>query len=419
MQILLKKATIVSPTSKFHLKKKDIFIKNGIIDKIADSITEKNAKIIESKNLHVSIGWMDLFADFCEPGFEQKETIESGIMVAASGGFTDVCVIPNTNPVIGDKSMVASIKNKSTIVNLLPLGVATKNCEGKDLSEMYDMSAGGAVAFTDGKKPIQNAGLLLKALQYIKSFNGVIIQIPEEQSLTKHGNMNEGIVSTNMGMQAKPAIAESIMIQRDLDLLEYTESKIHFTGVSTKKGLELIRQAKKKGLGVTCSVSPHHLIFTDENLKDYDSVYKVNPPLRTELDRKALLKGVQDGTIDAIASHHIPQDWDSKQKEFEYAQDGMIHLQTILSELLQADSTISIDKWIELLTTNPRNIVGWKIPEIKENENACLTFFDAKSEWLYDSNSNKSLSENSPLLNKQLLGKVIGIINNNQIYINE
>ena len=414
MQLLLKKVTILSPTSKYHLKKKDILIKNGLIEKIADSINEKVKTVIDEKNVYVSIGFMDLFADFCEPGYEHNDTIATGMKASLAGGFTDVCLLPNTNPIIQNRSTIESIKSKSDLVNLHPLGAVSKNTEGKDLAEMYVMKEGGAIAFTDGKKTIQDAGLLLKALQYIKTFDGVIIEIPENTSISKHGLMHEGIASTKLGMPGKPAISEYIAIQQSLELVSYTNSKIHFTGISTKKSIELIKQAKKQGLQVTCSVTPYHLLYTDADLETYDSLYKVNPPLRTDEDRKALLKAVEDGVVDSIASHHFPQDWDSKTKEFEYAKNGMITLQTMLPSLLKASSKITLEKWISLLTEKPREILSLPMPIIEEKQPACLTVFNPTEKWNFNTTNNESLSANSPLLNSELIGKIICVINNNQ-----
>jgi len=424
MRILVKKATILSPTNKYHLKKKDIFIKNGIIEKIADSIDNKivdskKLLIIDKKNTFISIGWLDIFSDFCDPGFEHKEDLISGSKSAAAGGYTDICLIPNTKPYTTSKSSVDYIKSKSHFINLHPIGAISEKLEGKDLAEMYDMKLNGAVAFSDGIKPVQESGLLLKALQYVKAFQGVVVQIPEDYSIAKNGLMNEGIISTKLGIQGKPSIAESIQIQRDIELANYTESHIHFTGVSTKKSLALIKQAKKQGIQVTCSVTPYHLFYTDQLLENYDSVFKVNPPLRNEEDRLALVKGIEDGTIDCIATHHFPQDWDAKEVEFEYAKPGMIGLQTTLAILLKACQDISIDKLISLITEQPRKILGLEIPEIKEKEKACLTIFNTDEEWQFNEASNLSKSNNSPLYNQTLKGKVLMVINNNLIHINE
>ncbi|MBL7765041.1 MAG: dihydroorotase [Chitinophagaceae bacterium] len=419
MQLLIKKAIILSPGSKFHAKKKDILIKNGVIESIGDQLAAKSARIIEAKNCYISIGWFDLFADFCDPGNEQKETLLSGSHAAAAGGYTDVCLIPNNQPVTSGKSAVEYIKSKSDLVTLHPIGSVSKNTEGKDLAEMYDMKLSGALCFSDGKKPLQHTGLMLKALQYIKTFQGTILQIPEDTSVAPHGLMNEGLISTQLGIQGKPAISEWIMVQRDLELLKYTNSSLHLTGISSKRSLDLIRQAKKQGLNISCSVTPYHLLFSDSSLNTYDSLYKVNPPLRTEADRKALIKGVEDGTIDCIASHHIPQDWDAKVREFEYASSGMIGLQTVLPMLLQCEAKVNIERWIEMLTTNPRNILKVAYKGIEEKQPACLTVFSTSEKWRFNEQSNLSKSKNSPLFGHELTGKVLAIVNNHRTAIYE
>lgn len=419
MHILIKKATVLSPESKYHLKKKDILIKNGIIEKIADSINEKAKVIIAQKNMYVSAGWVDLFADFCDPGFEQKETLSTGAMVAAAGGYTDAFVIPNTNPPTSSKTAVEYIKNENDLVNLFPIGSVSKNIEGKDLAEMYDMKLAGAIAFSDGRKTIQNSGLLLKALQYVKTFEGIIIEIPEDREITKNGLMNEGVVSTQIGLQAKASIAEDIHTYRNIELLRYTQSKIHLTGISTKKSIDLIRQAKKQKLNVTCSVTPYHLLYSEQMLECYNSHFKVNPPLRTEEDRKALIKAVEDGTIDCIASHHTPQSWDDKQVEFAYAQSGMLSLQTTLHMLLKLESNITIDKWVSLLSDQPRKIFSLPQPKLEAGADATLTIFSTTEPWTYNEKSNQSLSENSPLFQETLQGKILCVINNHKHRIYE
>jgi len=419
MQVLIKKATVYSPGSKFHLKKKDLLIKQGVIEKIGDQLSLRGGRTIEGKQLMVSAGWMDLFADFCDPGLEHKETLESGMRAAAAGGFTDVCVVPNTRPVTSGKSQVEYIRSKSGLVQLHPMGTISKNLEGKDLAEMYDMKLSGAAAFSEGHKPLQHSGLMLKALQYVKTFNGVLIEIPEDTAISKSGLMNEGPVSTQMGLQGKASIAESIQLYRNLELLQYTDSRLHMTGISTRKSVDMIRQAKKRGLKITCSVTPYHLLYTDQEVAGYNSLFKVNPPLRTEDDRKALLKGIEDGTIDCIASHHCPQDWDAKEVEFAYAGEGMITLQTMLPMLLQAGPHIPVTRWVDMLSSAPRNILMMDTPLIAEGEAACLTVFQASEPWEYSRENNESLSANSPLLGQTLHGKILAVINQQQMAIHE
>ncbi len=419
MQLLIKKATILCASSIYHLKKKDLLIKDGVIIKIADRITESATNIIDQKNTYVSLGWVDVYADFCDPGYEHQETINTGMEAACAGGFTDVFIIPNTNPTTSNKSAVEYIKNHTGIVNVHPIGAVSKNIEGKDLAEMNDMHAAGAVAFSDGKKTIQDSGLMLKALQYVKTFDGVIIEIPEDLGISKNGLMHEGTVSTGIGVQGKPALAEDIHTYRNIELLRYTQSNIHLTGISTKKSMDLIRQAKKQHLAVSCSVSSYHLLYNHTQLESYNSIYKVNPPLRTEEDRKALIKAVEDGIVDCIASHHTPQHIDNKQVEFAYAKNGMITLQTMLNMLTQVSEHITLEKWIALLTEKPRELFKLKKQTITQGATACLTVFNTTSDWPYDQSSNKSLSQNSPLYGQTLTGKILCVVNNHQYQIHE
>src|SRR6218665_2381448 len=358
MSLLIKNATISDPGSEHHGHQADIFIRKGVIAAIGKNLKEKADKVIAGTALQVSPGWVDVLADYCDPGYEHKESIITGLNAAAAGGFTDVFVVPNTQPVITTKSVLEYVLKKAEghQVNLHVLGAVSKNTEGKDLAEMMDMQHSGAVAFSDGWHPVQNAGLMLKALEYVKAFNGIIVQIPIQASLAQGGLMNEGETSVRLGMSGIPNIAESLLVQRDIELVRYTGSRIHFSGISTPESLALIRAAKKEGLDVTCSVTPYHLMFTEEMLQTYDSVYKVAPPLRTEAERKLLVKALTDGTIDCIATHHQPQDWDAKVSEFEYAQAGMIGQETCLAMLIAAAPKVEASRWAELLSINPRRI---------------------------------------------------------------
>ena len=363
MKVLIKQATIISSSSPFNGQTKDILITNGTITAIGDAISEKADQQIEQPGLCISIGWMDVFSNFADPGFEYKETLETGAKAAAAGGFTDVMVIPNTNPVVHSKSQVEYIiqKSKSLAVNIHPIGAVTKNAEGKDLAEMYDMHQSGAAGFGDGVNSIQSSGIMLKALQYVKSFNGTVIQIPDDKSIGTNGLMNEGIISTRLGLPGKPTIAEELLVARDIKLARYADSKLHFTGVSSAKSLEYIKRAKDGGLHVSCSVTPYHLFFTDTDIQQYDTNLKVTPPLRTATDREALLKAVADGTVDCIASHHFPQNWDSKTCEFEYAREGMIGLESlfgVVRELVISNLEFGLENLVNLLSINPRKIFG-------------------------------------------------------------
>ncbi len=418
MKVLIKQAHIICSSSPFHGQVKDILIIDGIIDKIADNITENAEEIIANDNMHVSIGWMDVFAHFTDPGYEHKETLATGAAAAAAGGFTDVMIVPNTNPAVSSKSQVEYIVQKSVAlpVNIYPIASITKNTEGTALAEMYDMHASGAIAFSDGTQPVQSPGLLLKALQYVLAINATIIQVPDDKSISAHGLMNEGIASTRLGLPGKPAIAEELMIVRDIELLKYTKSKLHITGVSTKKGIELIAAAKKEGLNISCSATPYHGWFCDEDLAAYDSNLKVNPPLRTRADMMAVRQAIQDGTVDCIASHHFPQHWDDKTCEFEYAKNGMIGLQTLFAAVNSFEN--DLPKLIDQLTIGPRNIFGLALPQIKEGNLACITLFNPLQQYIFEERMILSKSHNSPFIGKTLKGKIIGIINKNKTVIN-
>jgi dihydroorotase len=426
MKVLIKQVIIVHPkafgsSSPLNGLQKDILIKDGVIQLIEDHITEPADTVIEQQGLHVSIGWMDIFSHFCDPGFEYRETLQTGANAAAAGGFTDALVLPNTNPVIHTMSQVEYIiqKSKGLVANIHPLGAVTKNAAGAELAEMYDMQQSGALAFTDGTNSIQSPGLLLKALQYVLAFDGTIIQVADDKTINPQGLMNEGIISTQLGLPGKPAIAEELMIARDIELVKYTGSKIHFTGISTKKGIELVSKAKADGLKVSFSVTPYNAFFCDEDLKSYDTNLKVNPPLRTREDMMAIRLAILKGEADAIASHHIPQNADAKVCEFEYAKNGMIGLETLFGVvwgIMNKES--AIEHLIEKLSVSPRKIFGLPVPEIKEGVTATLTLFNPATEFVFTEKMIASKSKNTSFAGLSLKGKVIGIINGDKTYFN-
>ena len=419
MKLLIKQARIADPNSSLNGQITDIFIEDGIITRLGMELSDTADKVVNIPGLHVSPGWVDVFANFGDPGYEFKETLETGTAAAAAGGYTDVMVIPNTNPCIHNKSNVEYIvqKSKSLPVNVHPVGAITKNAEGKELAEMYDMRASGAIAFSDGINSVQSSGLLLKALQYVKTFDGILIQLPDDKTINPHGLINEGIVSTQLGLPGKPAMAEELIVARDIELASYAASKLHFTGVSSKKSLEYIRKAKKDGIGISCSVTPYQLYFSDEDLKDYDTNLKVNPPLRTKDEVHALQQAIADGSIDCIATHHLPHEFDSKVLEFEYAKYGMIGLETAFAVLRTAMPSIKVEKWIELLSVNPRRLFGLEQATVKQGIKASLTLFDPNLKWKLEETSIKSKSKNTPFVGIELSGKALGIVNHSRSYI--
>ncbi|BAV06268.1 dihydroorotase [Filimonas lacunae] len=423
MKILLRQAFVADPGSSFNGTTQDILIENGVVVTIDKSITsgiDNSVTIIEKPGLVVSPGWVDAFSHFCDPGLEHRETLESGAATAAAGGYTQVFTLPNTQPVVSNKTQVQYITQGTTTlpVTIRPLGTITKNAEGKELGEMYDMYNSGAVAFTDGLHPVQSPGLLLKALLYVKAFDGVLIQVPVDDSISKYGLMHEGIVSTRMGLPGIPAIGEELVIMRDIELVKYTGSKLHITGVSTAKGIALIKEAKAAGLQVTCSVTPYHLVFCDEDLSTYDTNLKVTPPLRLRSDMMALRQAVLEGVVDCLASHHLPQNWDNKTCEFEYAKAGMISLQTAYAAVQTALPELTPAQVAVLFGTNAAAIFATPTGSVTPGATASFTLFEPEATTVLTTKNNQSKSANSPFLDKTLKGKVTGIIHKGKAHLN-
>jgi len=421
MTILLRQVKIADPRSPHKGLVRDIFIKDGKIDTISEKFTGKADQIVENSNLIVSPGFVDPFVQFCDPGMEHRETLHSGAAAAQQGGFTTVFVLPNTQPVIDNKSQVTYIKQHSQElpIHVYPIGALSKKIEGKDLAEMIDMHSNGAIAFSDGLYPVQSTLLFLKALQYVKAFDGVVIQLPIDKSLGSLGLMNEGILSTKLGLPGIPAIAEELIISRDIELLKYTNSKLHITGVSTEKGITLITAAKKDGLNITCSVTPYHLFFTEEDLKDYDTLLKVFPPLRTKQDQKALLAAVESGVVDCISAHHMPQDWDGKTIEFENAKAGIACIETSFATIHHLLPKLTEQRLSELFSINARSLFGLATATIEEGNTAELTIFSNKETTQLSKLNSKSKSANSPFWNIPLTGKIIGTLSKNVLHINQ
>ncbi|MEI2273983.1 dihydroorotase [Sphingobacterium sp. ML3W] len=419
--LLITSVKVILPGNEYHQQTVDVFIEKGKIAQIGNTIkvADKNVETIDGTGKVLSPGFFDLHANFGEPGLETKEDIRTGTAAAAAGGFTAVAVMPNTEPAIQSRSEVALVVNaaKGNIVDVHPIGAISKKREGKEMAELYDMKQNGAVAFSDGNKSVQQAGLMSRALLYAKGFEGLIFSHAEDESMAGGNKMNEGTMSTYLGMKGIPNLAESLMVSRDLYLAEYTEAPIHFASISTPEAVDLIKKAKAKGLRVTCDVAAHQLVFTDEDIVGFDSNYKVSPPLRTKADAKALIKGIKDGVIDAVVSQHTPQEIEYKNVEFHIAKNGIIGLQTVLPLLVRAG--LNEEQIVNSLAVRPRQILGLAIPQIKEGAIANLVLFDLAKSWNFDEKTNRSKSKNSPLFGQTLKGAVELVINNNQIIKND
>jgi dihydroorotase len=338
----------------------------------------------------------------------------SGCRAAMAGGFTEVLCMPSTYPPIQSKSEIEMIRTKTRdeLVQVHAAGALSVNLEGKDLSEMYDMHASGALAFTDDKKAVQDSGLMLRALMYARNFNGLVMSFADDKYVSAKGQVNESIFSTHLGMKGIPSLAEELMLNRDIFLNEYAGGKVHFSSISTAKSVELIRNAKAKGMRVTCDVAAHNILLDDTVLAEFDTNYKVKPPLRTKDDIKAIIEGLKDGTIDSISSDHTPEDVENKKKEFDLAAFGMIGLETAYAVSNTAlQKTMTTDKLIEKLSATPRKVLGLIIPIVKEGEKANLTLFNPEEEWTVEEKNLQSKSKNSPFVGMKLKGKVKGVLN--------
>lgn len=415
MAYLLKKLTIVDSSSPHHLQQKDILIEKGIIVEISDSISNKEAKIISGENLHVSIGFADMNCHIYQPGFEYREDMESGLEAAANGGFTLVSIMPNTLPVVDSKGQISYIKQLASknIIDVVPVGAISKDCDGKDLAEIYDMQSEGISCFSDGYKSIENSGLLERALLYVKKFDGIVMSHPDVRNISNGGLMNEGILSTKLGLNASPNLAEDLMVARDIYLTEHTNSRLHFINVSTANSVKQIKDAKAKGIKVTAAVNAYNLLLDDSFLVEYDTNFKVNPHLRTKEDIKALLKGLKDGTIDVIASGHNPKHLDEKKVEFENADFGMSALDSAFSVARKAtEKVLSIEELINKIAVNPRKLLQNEVLSIQKGEKANLCIFNPDEEFIFTEDNVKSKSKSTPFLNMKLKGKVVAVFNN-------
>ncbi len=424
MKVLIRSVRIVDKKSSFHDQVRDILIVDGKIAQIGDDLSAEGAEVKEGNGLCVSAGWIDMRVASRDPGFEHKEDLVSVRETAARGGFTEIVLLPNTQPVVDSKDTLNYIRQSGfgSLVKLHVAAAVTKKTAGVDFTEMIDLHTAGAIAFTDGEHPVQNADLFLKTILYLQPLNALLMNRPEDTQLTVFGQMHEGMTSTLNGMKGMPSLAEEMMLNRDLKLLEYALDKstleltgqpmLHISLVSTKEAVDLIRKAKEKGLPVSCDVAAHQLAFEDKDLIDFDTNLKVNPPFRGPSDHEAIREGLQDGTIDAIVSDHNPHDEESKNLEFDHADFGITGLETVFS-LAKMYSGLNVEDIVEKLTTQPRHILRLEEKNITEGSVANLTFFEPETDWTFSKTYSKS--KNTPFLGQTLKGAVRGVVNNSRL----
>ncbi len=404
----------------------DIRIEEGNITEIGSELKAGDRdELHEAGGVYCSPGWMDMHVHLREPGYEHKETIETGCRAAAFGGFTEVACMPNTNPPIHTRDVVEFIRSKSEQlpVEVHPIGCVSKNREGKAIAEMADMQDGGAVAFSDDGDPVYDSELMRVALEYSSMLGMPIINHEEDLRLSRPGHMHEGRVSTRLGLDATPGIAEEVMIARDILLAEFTGGHVHVAHISTAKAVELVRRAKADGINVTTEVCAHHFDLTDEEIdrRNFDTNVKMHPPLRTQKDVDAMIEGLADGTIDAICTDHAPHAIEEKEVEFLYAPNGIIGLETAwpvtVRQLLKSDK-MELSDILKKLVENPRNILNIRIPKIEKGVPANLTLFNTDKEWTFSADNVKSKSKNSPYLDAAMTGRAVAIYNKGQFIEN-
>lgn len=421
MNYLIKNARVVDPNSPHNGKQVDILVEQDCITQIAANIKpDKNVKLIEGENLHASPGWFDMQANFCDPGFEHREDLQSGMRAAAQGGFTGVCVMPATNPPLHSKAQIEYVVNAcaANLVDVFPAGCLTQSSEGKEMSEMHDMKQAGAVAFIDYKNSIKDASLFVRLLQYAENTDSLIIAHCEDKSLTAGGQMNEGETSTHLGLKGMPALAEELLIQRNINLLAYAGGKMHIPTISSKQSADYIKQAKSKNLHITAGIAAHQLLLNDTLLSEFDTNLKVNPPLRDKSEVENLKRALINDVIDVINSDHCPEEIENKDVEFDHAAFGIIALETAYAAANTAlYGSITQEKLIEKLSINPRKLLGLHIPVIKAGEKANLTLFNPDIKWTFTQKHISSKSKNTPFINYHFTGKAIGVINKGKISI--
>lgn len=412
MKILIKNGTLVNP-AKGQNEKYDLLIEDKYVKKIDKNIIDEDAKVYDATGCFVTPGLIDMHVHLREPGQEAKEDIYSGTQAAAAGGFTQVATMANTSPVIDNAALVKEVLKRtqeSACVKVHVIGAVSKNLEGKQLSEIGDMVDAGAVAFSDDGSYIQNSDFMRRAMEYVNMFDKMIIDHAEDKTMSEHGFMNEGEVSYSLGITGRPAVAESIAVARDILLSEMTGCHVHIAHVSSKKAMEMIKEAKNKGLPVTCEATPQHLYFTDEYLKNFESAFKMAPPIRTDEDRKALIEGIKDGTVDAIITDHAPHTSEEKDVPFKCAPNGIAGLETSLSSILTTlyhTKEITIDKVIEIMSVNPAKLLKIEGGILEEGKIADITVIDPNYKWTVFGENLYTKATFTPYEGIELKGKAI------------
>ena len=418
MKVLLQSPLILDKRSPFHRKRKNVLIQGGKIVEIGDKVSSAD-RVIDAEGMILSPGWFDLGCVSGDPGQEHREDIDSLSRAAAAGGFTEVAVLPNTIPSIQTKNDIAYLtrKNDNRLVQVHAIASVTRGNKGEEMTEMIDLHEGGAVAFSDGLHSVYNTDIFLKTLQYLKTFDGLFIDHPHDHWLDLFGQMNEGPVSATLGLKGRPALSEEVAASRNIKLLGYSESRLHLFHVSSPKAIDLVRSALKKGLRISCDVTAYQALLDDTLLQDFDTNYKVSPPLRDKASNEKILKGLRDGTIGVITSGHLPQDTESKVVEFDHAEPGMINLQTFASQLVTLSAELGWEELLDKVTVNPRALLNIALPAIDAGERANLTLLDPNRKWLFNDAANLSKSSNSPWLGAELKGKVAAVFNNGKQWL--
>lgn len=412
--LLFRQVTVCDPRSSFNNQVKDVLVIDGTITSIENSIPLNNHVIIEGAGFCLMPSFIDIGTWVGEPGQEDREDFHSATKAALAGGYSHLVIMPSTNPAIDNKSSVEFVNNQNQVIQFSVLGAISKQLKGEQMAELYDMHTAGAMAFCESNKGLANEGLLLRAMQYVKAFNGLIVQQPDTPALSKGGMMHEGKTHITLGLKGVPALAEHLAVKRDIELCKYADSRIHFLNCTTTEGLKQVKQAINDGIKVSASVSSLYLLLTDESLTEFDSNFKLFPPLRDQPNVESIKESILNGTVSIIISGHTPRTIEEKAVEFAYASNGSINLETCLSALITAfDNQISNDKIVELMSHNPRKLLGIDINPIEVGQKVDLTLIDRQQSTLFTHSDIKSKSKNSALLGKQLQGKVKGVFTKN------